>query len=152
MHIANSPDAYLIIAGSGKSIKYRRIAKKLGLQNKIIFLGGLRNIQNALAISNIAVVPSFYDPSSRFILEALVADKPVITTRFNGATDLFTNNRHGKIIDSPRDTAGLAEAISYFSDKGNVKRTSENIIMDNLKEKISIQRVARELVSLYNTL
>ncbi len=143
---------YLIIAGSGKSRKYRTIAKKLGIQNRIIFLGAIRHIQNALAITDIAVLPTFYDPASRFILEALAAGKPVITTKFNGATDLFKQNIHGKVIDRPQNTDALAEAITHFSNTANIEQTANAIIKDNLRQNISVERVAIKLIALYETI
>ena len=143
---------YLLIAGSGNSKIYYNLAKRLGIANRVIFLGFLSNIQNALVISDVAVLPTFYDPSSRFILEALAADKPVITTRFNGATDLFVNNRHGKVIDAPENITALAEAISYFTDKNNIQKASHAIIKDNLKEKISINRAAGQLINVYESI
>ena len=98
------------------------------------------------------MLPTFYDPSSRFILEAIAAGKPVITTIFNGATDLFVNNRHGKVIDAPEDIPALAEAINYFADRNNIRKASEAIVADNLKEKVSISRVAKQLESLYESI
>jgi len=143
---------YLIVAGNGRVNKYRRLAKKLNLQRKIIFLGPVRHIQNALSIADVAVLPTFYDPSSRYILEAVAANKPVITTKFNGATDLFVNNRHAKVIDDPENVPALAEAINYFTDTNNIKKASQAIIADNLKEKISIRRVAKQLISVYESI
>ena len=99
-----------------------------------------------------AVLPTFYDPSSRYILEALAANKPVITTKFNGATDLFVNNRHGKVIDTPENIAALAEAIKYFTNTDNIQRASQAIIADNLKEKVCISQVAKQLESLYGSI
>jgi glycosyltransferase involved in cell wall biosynthesis len=143
---------HLIIAGNDRTHKYRRLAKKLNVHKKIVFLGPLRRIQNALSIIDVAVLPTFYDPSSRYTLEAIAANKPVITTKFNGATDLFVNNRHGKVIDSPDDVCALAEAISHFTDANNIQKASEAIIADNLKEKISIHRVAKKLISVYESI
>ena len=116
--------AYLIIAGNGKTYKYRQLAKKLDpsmADRRIVFLGPIRHIQNALSIIDVAVLPTFYDPCSRYILEALAADKPVITTKFNGASEQFIDNRHGKVIDTPEDTSALAEAIGYFTDTNNIE-------------------------------
>jgi UDP-glucose:(heptosyl)LPS alpha-1,3-glucosyltransferase len=144
--------AYLIVAGNARAHKYPRLAKKLNVHKKIIFLGPIRHIQNALSIIEIAVLPTFYDPSSRYILEALAAGKPVITTKFNGATDLFVNNRHGKVLDAPEDAPALAEAIGYFTNTNNIRKASESIVADNLKEKISIHRVATQLISVYETI
>ena len=112
--------AYLIVAGNDRTGKYRRLTEKLGIHTNIIFLGHIKDIQNILSIINVAVLPTFYDPSSRFILEALAAGKPVITTGFNGAADLFVHNRHGIVLDTPEDVAALAEAVIFFTDTDNI--------------------------------
>jgi len=143
---------YLIVAGGGKINKYRCIARKLNLDKQVIFLGHVQNIQNAMSISDVAVLPTFYDPCSRYILEALAACKPVITTKFNGATDFFINNRHGKVVDAPEDISALADAISYFTDTKNIQKASQAIIEDNIKEKISIRRAGRQLMTVYESI
>jgi len=145
-------DTYLIAAGSDRTSKYRKMAKKLDVEKKIVFSGPVRHIQNVLSVIDVAVLPTFYDPSSRFILEAIAAGKPVITTRFNGAIDLFIDNRHGKVIDSPEDIGALAEATRYFADKKNIQKASEAIAADNLIEKVSIERAAKQLVSVYESI
>jgi len=142
---------YLIVAGNGRTHKYRHIAKRLNISERVVFLGHIGHIQNALSVTDVAILPTFYDPSSRYILEALAAGKPVITTRFNGATDLFENNRHGKVIDSPGDISALAEAIVYFTDTNNIEKASASIVEDNLKERISINRAAKQLISVYES-
>jgi len=144
--------AYLIVAGNGRAYKYRRLAKKLNIHKKIIFLGAVRNIQDALSIVDAAVLPTFYDPSSRYILEAIAAGKPVITTKFNGATDLFINNRHGRVIDCPENVPALAEAISFFTDTSNIQAASRAIIADDLKAKVSIGRVVEQLIPVYESI
>ena len=142
-------DCYLIVAGAGRSGKYRHLASRLGIEDRIVFLGPVRHIQNLFSIIDVAVLPTFYDPSSRFTLEAIAAGKPVITTAFNGATDLFDDERHGKVIESPDETPALADAILYFCDRDNIQSASAAITEDNLKQKVSITRVAEQLTSLY---
>ena len=143
---------YLVVAGGGKINKFRSIAEKLNVNKKIVFLGHLPHIQNALSISDVAVLPTFFDPCSRYILEALAACKPVITTKFNGASDFFINNRHGKVLDIPENINALAEAIRYFTDTKNIKNASQAIIEDNLKDNISIGRAARQLLDVYESI
>ena len=153
MHLAarrqTADAAFIIVAGSGETRKYYRLAEKLNVHEKIVFLGPVKHVQDLLSVSDVGVLPTFYDPCSRFILEALAAGKPVITTRFNGAADLFVNNRHGKVIDSPENISQLAEAIGYFTNRNNIQKASEAIAADNLTEKISVDRVAKELLSVY---
>ena len=146
--------AFLIVAGSGKVNKYRRLSKELNSSKKvrrIIFLGSVNQIQDALSIIDVGVLPTFYDPSSRFILESLAAGRPVITTKFNGAIDQFNNDRHGKIVDSPENINELAEAIGYFTDTMNIQKASQAIIEDNIKDKVSISRVAGQLIDVYES-
>jgi UDP-glucose:(heptosyl)LPS alpha-1,3-glucosyltransferase len=151
---AHSPPSqpYLIVAGRDKPHKYRLIAKKLGLSCKVIFLGHVPEIQNLLSVIDVAVLPTFYDPSSRYILEAITAGRPVITTQFNGAADLFVNNRHGKVIDSPDDVSELAEAVHHFTDNNNIQKASQAIIDDNLTETVSITRAALQVKSVYESI
>lgn len=143
---------FLVVAGRGKQSKYKHLAKKLGVSEKIDFAGSLRNIQNLASITDVAILPTYYDPSSRFILESVAAAKPAITTHFNGACDFLTNGRHGIVIESPEDIKGLASAIIYFTDKNNIKTCSNAIIEDNLEKEISISRVALQLKELYTQL
>ena len=142
--------ALLIVAGRDNPLKYRLLAEELGVEKRIIFLGEVRNIQTVLSIADVAVLPTFYDPASRFILEALAAGRPVITTKFNGATDSFTDGRHGRIINEPENVPALAEAVGYFTNEANIRSASEAIIADNLKEEISVARVAEQLVFVYD--
>jgi UDP-glucose:(heptosyl)LPS alpha-1,3-glucosyltransferase len=144
--------AYLIVAGNDRAHKYRQLAKRLNVNKRIIFLGPIRHIQNALSIIDVAVLPTFYDPSSRYILEAITAGKPVITTKFNGASDLFANDRHGKVIDCAENIPALAQAVSFFTDTNNIQKASQAIVEDNLKEKISISRVAKHLIPVYESI
>ncbi len=147
----DSRKAYLVVAGNGKSYKYRLKARKMGVHKKIIYLGHARHIQNVLSITDVSILPTFYDPSSRFILESLSAGKPVITTRFNGAIDMFEDGRHGIVVDRPENIRALAEAICYFTKEENLRQAREAIQADNLKEQISIRRAAKQLAGLYET-
>jgi len=145
----------LVVVGQAPTYAYRRLAKRLDLHasgQRIVFLGSVSHIQSALSMADVAILPTFYDPASRFILEALAAGKPVITTRFNGAADLFVDGRHGKVIDKPQNIEALAEAIGFFTDTDNIEKASKAIAEDNLKDKISVGRAARELMALYESI
>jgi len=141
---------YLVAAGKGSAADYRRLGRKLNIENRIIFIGPIPHIQNAIDITDVAVLPTYYDPSSRFILESLAAGKPAITTRYNGAADLFTADRHGKIFDSPDDIDSLAEAMRYFCNTENLAAAGKAIEDDDIKSKVSIETHCKKLLALYD--
>lgn len=144
--------AYLVVVGHDRSRAYRHLAKKLKVDTRIVFLGSVSRIQNVLSIIDVAAIPTFYDSSNRFILEALAANKPVITTSFAGAADLFSNNVHGKVIACPRDIPQLAAAIAHFTNPDNIQKAAAAIAADNLREKISIKRTAQLTEALYESI
>ncbi len=143
---------HLLIVGSGKQKKYRKLAEKLEIWDRVLFLGHLNNIHNAMAISTAAVLPTWYDPSSRFILEALSAAVPVITTRFNGAAEMYTGGRHGVTIDTPDDVDELADGLLFFSNSDNENEASSAILGDRLIENVSIARHAKQMIQLYRSI
>ncbi|MBN1124492.1 MAG: glycosyltransferase family 4 protein [Sedimentisphaerales bacterium] len=138
-----------LVAGTGKTRAYRKKAAKLDLAGRIAFLGKVHPIQHALAVADAAVLPTWYDPSSRFILEALAAGKPVITTRNNGAAEMYTDGRHGITLERPDDIERLGEALAFYCDPDNVKLAQEAIVTDRLIDEVSITRHAQQLIELY---
>ncbi|MFH1369832.1 MAG: glycosyltransferase family 4 protein [Planctomycetota bacterium] len=152
MKLVSAKPAFLVVVGADKKGPYQRLATKLEIVDRVMFLGEVARIADALAVADVAVLPTFYDPCSRFILEALSAGKPVITTKFNGASEQFTNNRHGRMIDRPDDISGLAEAIAYFIEPANIQKASQAIKEDNIGQQISISRVAGQLKSVYDAM
>ena len=64
--------------------------------------------------SDIYVHPTFYDPCSLTLLEALATGLPVVTTRFNGAADLVASDDGGRVIDDPKDISTIAESIAFY--------------------------------------
>jgi UDP-glucose:(heptosyl)LPS alpha-1,3-glucosyltransferase len=143
---------YLLIAGHGDASTYTRLAQGLGLEGRITFIGAVDHIQNTLSVVDVAVLPTFYDPASRFILEALAHNRPVITTRFNGAADLFVDHQHGRIIDSPTDISALSEALVQMSCPDTLMQMQTAIVQDKVVEGVSIDRAAGELIDLYQSI
>jgi UDP-glucose:(heptosyl)LPS alpha-1,3-glucosyltransferase len=61
------------------------------------------------------VHPTFYDPCSLVVLEALACGLPVITSRQNGAHELL-GGAEGLVIDDPHDHWALAESLRLLTE------------------------------------
>jgi UDP-glucose:(heptosyl)LPS alpha-1,3-glucosyltransferase len=142
----------LIVAGSGKQAPYRTRAKQLNLENDIYFTGYTNALQNFLAVCDVAVLPSYYDPCSRFILEGLAVAKPVITTRYNGASEFYQNTRHGVILDEPNNLRQFFDGLNLVSQPETRLTMSEAIRQDNLLKSVSIEAHCTALTNLYQTI
>jgi len=83
----------------------------LGIAAQTTFLGSIDDVVPYYAAADIYVQPTFYDPCSLVVLEALSAGLPVVTTRWNGAGELITNNLEGHVLDQPDDADALASTL-----------------------------------------
>jgi len=141
--------AVIVAAGSNQISAYQRLARQYRVGDRILFCGPQQETATAMTACDAAILPSWYDPCSRFILEALAAGKPVITTTFNGASEQYEAGRHGFIIQSPSDIFAMAKSIADLANPDTIQRLAGNILADNLKERVSISRHVRQLLDLY---
>jgi UDP-glucose:(heptosyl)LPS alpha-1,3-glucosyltransferase len=107
----------LVVVGHPKFGRYSRQAERLGIADRIRFLGHRDDPRDCYFAADFLVHPTFYDPCSLVALEALACGLPVITSRYNGASELLSPPIDGAVIDDPHDAAALAAAMTRFTDR-----------------------------------
>jgi UDP-glucose:(heptosyl)LPS alpha-1,3-glucosyltransferase len=106
------PSVCLAVAGGDGVGQYQRLAQRLGIASHVRFLGACPDIRDAFFGADFLVHPTFYDPCSLVVLEALACGLPVITSRDNGASELLQPVEAGLIIDDPHDHQKLASCLA----------------------------------------
>jgi UDP-glucose:(heptosyl)LPS alpha-1,3-glucosyltransferase len=106
----------LLVAGSPETAPFERMARRLGIVDRVRFAGYCADMRNCYFAADFFVHPTFYDPCSLVVLEALICGLPVITTRYNGAAEVMRPPREGYVIDDPHDREQLAGAIKNLLD------------------------------------
>jgi UDP-glucose:(heptosyl)LPS alpha-1,3-glucosyltransferase len=110
---------HLLVCGSSKIGRYRRLARRLGIEKKVHLLGFQKDVRPCFFAADFLIHPTFYDPCSLVVLEALTCGLPVITTRYNGAAELLDPPHDGYVIDDPHDYHTLAIRIEQLCDKAH---------------------------------
>ncbi len=95
---------------------YSRLARRLGLAETVHFLGFYPNVEECYWSSDFFVQPTYYDPCSLVVMEALACGLPVITTAQNGASELLQNGREGYVLSSPEARDELIAALDHMTD------------------------------------
>jgi UDP-glucose:(heptosyl)LPS alpha-1,3-glucosyltransferase len=108
----------LAVVGHPKFAKYERLADSLGVADRVKFLGHRGDPKDCYFAADFLVHPTFYDPCSLVVLEALACGLPVVTTRFNGASELLTVPDNGIVVSDPHDAKELGGAIATMLDPG----------------------------------
>ena len=98
----------LLVAGRGEQRKFR--------SERVQFLGVVEDMPALYAAADIFLAPTIYDPFSNACLEALAAGLPVITTHANGFSEIIETGLHGTIVNDPRETGEIREALVFWSD------------------------------------
>ena len=115
---------HLLVCGSGEPGAYRRMAKALGLKDFVHFLGYYPAVEDCYWSSDFFVQPTYYDPCSLVVLEALACGLPVITTAQNGASELMTDGGEGYILTTPDAEDELITALDHMADDGKRRAMS----------------------------
>ena len=139
-------DVILVIVGSG-SLKERlqKKAKELGLNGKILFVGGKRHneIPTWMNASDLFVLPSLSEGFPTVIPEAMACGKPVVGTKVGGVPEIITNQEVGLLVN-PKDPEKLALAIV---DALNKTWSSEAIL--NHAKQYSWNTLVPRIISVY---
>jgi UDP-glucose:(heptosyl)LPS alpha-1,3-glucosyltransferase len=116
-HRARGGRAALTVVGAGPIGRFRRVAARRGLSDSVAFDGAVsREAMPGVYRRHDALIhPTFYDPFSLVVPEALASGVPVVTTRRNGASEIVEDGRQGYLLDDPRDESALGEALDRLS-------------------------------------
>ncbi len=106
----------LLIAGGPRSGEFERLARQLGVADRVRFLGYVADMRNCYFAADFFVHPTFYDPCSHVVLEAMTCGLPVVTTAYNGASEMMTPPNEGLVVSDPHDHDQLAAALRHFLD------------------------------------
>ena len=144
---AARPEWLLVAAGRDRPQKYQRLAQRLGLAERVRFTSPRQPVRAWYAAADLLVHPTWYDPCSRVVLEALSLGLPVVTTRFDGAAETLEAGRHGEVVEDPANVPALVAAITRAL-RPEV-RAACSADADRLHARLSMARHARDLHALY---
>jgi UDP-glucose:(heptosyl)LPS alpha-1,3-glucosyltransferase len=100
-----APQARLVIAGLNDEAPRRELTR-LGLSDATRWLGPIREMDGCYAASDVTVLPSWYDPASKVVIESLLHGIPAISTLTNGASEWIYSPDDSAAIPSPFGGAG----------------------------------------------
>lgn len=108
----------LLISGKDDPTPYQKLAKRLGVAEKIRWnIGLIYDIYKFFAASDVFIFPTFYEPFGLVILEAMASGLPVVTSRLAGAAELIEDGKDGFLLENPTDYKELAEKLNYLLEK-----------------------------------
>jgi len=147
------PNIMLIVGGSGElSEEYQELAKKLGLEKNIKFIGYIeeKSLIRLYNQSQIFILPSigYEEGFGIVLLEAMACKTPVICTDIVGVADDVEKSNAG-IVVKPKNINDLSRAIiKILKNKPNQKKMGENALR-LVRQKYSLEKMAERCEKIY---
>ena len=114
-YLQNEKIRYFLAGVGNEEKKLRKIVRKYHLENKVIFLGYVRNIGEYLKASDALAFPSYREGLGLAGLEAMYMGLPILTSDRHGINDYSVNEKTG-FKYHPDDACGFAAGIKRLSE------------------------------------
>ncbi len=122
----------LLVVGKGK--------KPIFTPQGTIFTGPIDDVRDAYHAADLLVFLPIYEPSSNVVYEALASDLAVVTTKFNGASEIIREGKNGTVLSDPSNLPAVVKAIEKWrARRGSIETTA--------KEELSLERNVRETLA-----
>lgn len=104
-------DIRLLVAGQDREGRFRRLAKKLRVADRVEFLGGRDDVPDLLLGADALIHPAIDEAAGIVLLEALVSGLPVLVTDVCGYAHHIAAADCGVVLSSPFRQSDLDAAV-----------------------------------------
>ena len=119
--LVNVPNLHLAVVGSAEKSPYPQLAKQLGLDKRVHFLGYRSDVAKIMQAVDFLVFPSRYEPFGMVVSEAMAAGLPVITTLVSGVAAIVTPEC-GIVLADSEDIQALTDALVILTGDGSLRK------------------------------
>jgi len=146
------PEARLACAGAGPRLEeYRALARELGVQDKVAFLGARPDVDALHRAASVFVLPSAAEGLPNALLEALASGTPSVATAIPGTTDVVTHEKEALLV--PLDDVGaLAAAIARLLQDRVLAERLARAGRERIMAEFDMERVTDQYVELFSEL
>ena len=141
-------DVRSLVVGKENPARWQRLVARAQVGSHIQFVGPTQRAAAFRHAADILVHPTYYDPCSRVVLEALSCGLPCITTSYDGASEVIESGKNGLVVSTPDDIDELARAVVTLADPQTRERISR--ACEPLQKRLSMTRHVDEMLALYH--
>lgn len=142
----------IVIAGDGpERKKMEHLVQSLDLQDRVYFLGFVKNIPSVLEMIDIYIISSLWEGLSISLLEAMASAKPIVATSIGPNTELIEHEETGLLVE-PKSSEQLAGALARFIQEPDLARHCASAARKRVLERYTLDRMFQETENLYSDL
>lgn len=150
--VAKYPEARLLIVGVGDQRPHlEALVANLGISHAVVWTGFRRDMPRLLAAMDIYIQSSVNEGLSLAILEAMVADKPIIATDVGGAKEVLEHEKTGYLIN-PGSSNDIRVAIDTMLNHPEKRAALADAARDHVLREFGMEKMVEGYRKIYESL
>lgn len=130
--LCNNPKVHYLICGRGPELdNLKKLAKELGVENQIHFLGFRTDIKELSKVADIFLFTTLQEGMPRSMMEAMASGLPCIASKIRGNVDLLEEGIGGYLVPA-KDENAVADRL---------ERLVENLDLREEMRKANLERI-----------
>lgn len=145
---AGNKNAHYFICGKGPlENELKELAKSLGVENQVHFLGFRTDIKELLVAADAFLFTTLQEGLPRSMMEAMASGLPCIASKIRGNVDLMEDGTGGYLCGST-DVDAFAKAISALTDNSDLRKKMSEYNLERIKD-FDVSVVEKEIEKIY---
>jgi UDP-glucose:(heptosyl)LPS alpha-1,3-glucosyltransferase len=138
-------EARLIVIGTDQAAaSYERLARRLGLKDRVRFLGRRADVARLMRGADALALPSLFEPFGNVAMEAMASGVPVLSTARCGVAEIMSAALQAYIVNDPTNRTEIAARINALIEAAPILKAEARAAA----EQFTWERHARELLAI----
>ena len=146
--LCKNPKVHYLICGRGPELdNLKNLAKKLGVENQIHFLGFRTDIKELSKTADIFLFTTLQEGMPRSMMEAMAGGLPCIASKIRGNVDLLEEGIGGYLVPAKNENA-VADRLKRMVENPNLREEMRKANLERIKE-FDISVVKKRMGEIY---
>lgn len=147
--VTELPNVRFLLVGDGKLRgEIEKLCEEWSLKKHVRLLGKRRDIPLILAASDVFVLPSLWEGFSIALLEASLAQLPVVASSVDGTKEIISDGVNGFLVP-PKDSVKIAERVLELSKDKWLRQEMGINGRQIVIERFNINQSVQKIVNIY---
>lgn len=147
-HLKDLPQVKLMILAGGSFDEYQPLARRLGLEDRLVIRHDVLDIENYLHAADAGLYCSEKESFGMGVLETMSFAKPVIATRLGGVPEIVQDRQTG-FLEKLGDTQAMAADVRKLAADPKLARSIGEAARERAREGFSPERSVGHYLDYY---
>ena len=143
------PEVRFVIAGEGPDrARLENLARRLGIADRVEFLGFVTRMRELYLASDVLFFPSFFEGTPMTVLEAMASGLPIVASEIDGTAEVLTDGVDALLAPAEQTQMFVARLATVLRDQALSQRLAQQALA-KVRQQYSATAMVHEVEKLY---